>query len=170
MGMKCETGRNVLNPLHSVHGSPLFFAASWSAHCQLGKGGGRREGGGTVARGHVDADAVPLDGVEGVIGGEVVDCAGDDGGELDFVVEVDAARGEDGAGGGVQEGAGGLEEEEGGAGTGVAELFDVVGVVAADAGYCVGGAEEGALGGGGVSWGAGGRGRGREGLRRPLWG
>lgn len=74
-------------------------------------------------------------------------------------MEVDAARGEDGAGGGMQEGAGGLEEEEGGAGTGVAELFDVVGVVAADAGYCVRGAEEGALGGG-VNWGAGGRGEG----------
>lgn len=43
---------------------------------------------------------------------------------------------------GVQEGAGGLEEEEGLFGWCIAELFDVGSVVAADAGDCAGGAEE----------------------------
>jgi hypothetical protein len=48
-------------------------------------------------------------------------------------VQVHAAGAQDGALGGEQDGGGGLEEEEGLFGTLVVELFDVVGVVAADA-------------------------------------
>lgn len=61
-------------------------------------------------------------------------------------MEVNALGHEDWAGGGVEERAGGLEEEEGLRGTLIVEFFYVVGVVAAYAGYCAGGAEEGALG------------------------
>lgn len=116
----------------------------------------------TVPRGHVDAHAPAFDGVEGVLGGEVVGLVADDGGKLDLVVQVDALGHEDGPGIGVQERTGGLEEEEGFFSGGVAELFDVGGVVAADAGDCAGGAEEGYLRGECVlvsGRGEGGRGR-----------
>ena len=71
-----------------------------------------------VARGQVDGEAVGLhyflhDRV--VVGGEVpVRSAGpDDGGQLDFVVEGDAAGADDGAGVRGEDRRGGLEEEEG---------------------------------------------------------
>lgn len=99
----------------------------------------------TVPRGHVDAHAPAFDGIEGVLGGEVVGFAAHDGGELDLVVQVNALRHQDGPGVRVQEGAGGLEEEEGFFGRCITELFDVGGIVAADAGNCAGGAEESSL-------------------------
>jgi hypothetical protein len=89
-----------------------------------------------IAAGHVDGQQVALDRGHPGLGVVLVDVAerlADHDAELDFVVEVHAAGAEDGAFGGEQDGGGGLEEEEGLFGPLVVELFDVVGVVAADA-------------------------------------
>lgn len=66
-------------------------------------------------------------------------------------MQVDALRHQDGPGVRVQEGAGGLEEEERFFGGCITELFDVGGIVAANAGDCAGGAEDGSLRRGGGS-------------------
>jgi len=89
-----------------------------------------------VAAGHVDGEQVALDAghpARGVILVDVAERLADHDSELDFVVEVDAARAEDGALFGEEDGGGGLEEEEGLLGALVVELLDVVGVVAANA-------------------------------------
>jgi hypothetical protein len=89
-----------------------------------------------ITPGHVDGQQVALDRRHpglGVILVNVAQGLADYDSELDFVVQVHAARAQDGALGGEQDGGGGLEEEEGLFGALVVELLDVVGVVAADA-------------------------------------
>jgi len=89
-----------------------------------------------VAAGHVDGEQVALDAghpARGVVLVDVAQRLADHDSELDFVVQVDAAGAEDGAFVGEEDGGGGLEEEEGLLGALVVELFDVVGVVAANA-------------------------------------
>lgn len=90
-GMKCETGRNVLKPLHRVHGRPAFLTFSWSGRSLTSLRPSlpsllQERYSRTVSRGHVDAHAPAFDGIEGVLGGEIVGFAAYDGGELDLVV------------------------------------------------------------------------------------
>ena len=89
-----------------------------------------------VAAGHVDSEQVALNTghpARSVILVDVAERLANHDSELDFVVEVDAARAKDGAFFREEDGGGGLEEEEGLLGALVVELLDVVGVVTANA-------------------------------------
>jgi len=140
-GIKCDTGRNVLKPFASDHGSPLFLASFWtipplSRSCQplLPQGW---EGGGTFPRSHIDGHSPALDGgAHGVVRLHgLVDGGADDGGELDFVVQPRAARTEHlGRRRRLQDRRRRLEEVERLPRPPAAQLEYVVRVVAADAG------------------------------------
>jgi hypothetical protein len=89
-----------------------------------------------IATGHVDREQVAFDRRHPALGIILVDVAqslSNHDSELDFVVEVHAARAEDWALVGEEDGGGGLEEEEGLLGALVVELLDMVCVVTANA-------------------------------------